>query len=249
VPEPRKASSVRQARLIGCRAVSRRRPRPPRGEREQPPGHHIVNEVLGRPIRRLIGLTRKPNASRSRKGAQGDRSSRVAVPPRIQPAEALLPGVSMISSPIAKRLPQGTGQDARVFSARHQLSGRVRGGSEKRMVQPSTAEHGRGHLTRSHGAVCSCAQLLSYARGAARSQPTREGRPNGRVSVQARASGRHAGEPSSFSSAVPNWGPGETIHFGHKTLRVVGVRDDDADQPPVLVVEDVVQSGQTGTAA
>jgi len=37
---------------------------------------------------------------------------------------------------------------------------------------------------------------------------------------------------------VPNWGPGETIHLGHKTLRVVGIRDDDADQPPVLVVED-----------
>jgi hypothetical protein len=48
-------------------------------------------------------------------------------------------------------------------------------------------------------------------------------------------------EPASLSSAVPNWGPGETIHFGHKTLRVVGVRDDDADQPPVLVVEDLAE--------
>ena len=47
-----------------------------------------------------------------------------------------------------------------------------------------------------------------------------------------------AAEPSLFSSAVPNWGPGHTIHFGHKTLRVVAVRDDDADQPPTLVVED-----------
>ena len=28
---------------------------------------------------------------------------------------------------------------------------------------------------------------------------------------------------------------------GHKALRVVGVRDDDADQPPVLVVEDVAE--------
>jgi hypothetical protein len=49
-------------------------------------------------------------------------------------------------------------------------------------------------------------------------------------------------EPSSFSSAAPNWAPGETIHFGHKTLRVVRVRDDDADQPPVLVVEHVAES-------
>jgi hypothetical protein len=45
-------------------------------------------------------------------------------------------------------------------------------------------------------------------------------------------------EPSSLSSAVPNWAPGHEIHFGHKTLRVVAVRDDDADSPPVLVVED-----------
>jgi hypothetical protein len=48
-------------------------------------------------------------------------------------------------------------------------------------------------------------------------------------------------EPSSFSSAVPNWAPGHTIHFGHKTMRVVGVRDDDADSPPVLVIEDVAE--------
>jgi len=29
-------------------------------------------------------------------------------------------------------------------------------------------------------------------------------------------------EPSSLSSAVPNWAPGETIHVGHRTVRVVG---------------------------
>jgi hypothetical protein len=28
-------------------------------------------------------------------------------------------------------------------------------------------------------------------------------------------------EPSSFRSAVPNWAPGETIHFGRRTVRVV----------------------------
>jgi len=48
-------------------------------------------------------------------------------------------------------------------------------------------------------------------------------------------------EPSEPSSAVPNWAPGHEIHFGHKTLRVVRVRDDEADQPPVLVVEDVAE--------
>jgi hypothetical protein len=45
-------------------------------------------------------------------------------------------------------------------------------------------------------------------------------------------------EPRELSSAVPNWAPGHEIHFGHKTLRFFRVRDDEADQPPVLVVED-----------
>jgi hypothetical protein len=31
---------------------------------------------------------------------------------------------------------------------------------------------------------------------------------------------------------------GDTIHLGKRTLRVIGKRDDDADQPPVLIVED-----------
>jgi hypothetical protein len=45
-------------------------------------------------------------------------------------------------------------------------------------------------------------------------------------------------EPPTLASAVPNWRAGDTIHLGRKTLRVVGIRDVDADQPPVLVVED-----------
>jgi hypothetical protein len=32
---------------------------------------------------------------------------------------------------------------------------------------------------------------------------------------------------------------GDTIAIGRRTLRVLGVRDDDADQPPALVVEDL----------
>ena len=47
-------------------------------------------------------------------------------------------------------------------------------------------------------------------------------------------------EPPTLDSAVPNWRAGDRIPLGGKTLRVVGVRDEDADQPPVLVVEDVV---------
>jgi hypothetical protein len=45
-------------------------------------------------------------------------------------------------------------------------------------------------------------------------------------------------EPPKFESAVPDWRPGHSIYFGGRTLRVVGIRDDDADQPPVLIVEE-----------
>jgi hypothetical protein len=31
---------------------------------------------------------------------------------------------------------------------------------------------------------------------------------------------------------------GSSIYFGRRTLRVIGKRDDEADQPPVLIVED-----------
>ena len=50
------------------------------------------------------------------------------------------------------------------------------------------------------------------------------------------------GEPASpptLEAAIPNWGVGDRIYFGARTLQVIGRRDDDADQPPVLVVEDV----------
>jgi hypothetical protein len=46
-------------------------------------------------------------------------------------------------------------------------------------------------------------------------------------------------EPATLRSAVRNWQSGDTIPLGQRTLRVLRVRDDDADQPPVLVVEDV----------
>jgi hypothetical protein len=50
-----------------------------------------------------------------------------------------------------------------------------------------------------------------------------------------------AAEPATLSSAVPNWRPGDTIPLGRRSLRVIGIRDDDADQPPVLVVEDMAE--------
>jgi hypothetical protein len=47
-----------------------------------------------------------------------------------------------------------------------------------------------------------------------------------------------AADPPKLEAAVPNWKAGDSIYFGYKTLRVIGTRDDDADQPPVLVVEE-----------
>jgi hypothetical protein len=49
-------------------------------------------------------------------------------------------------------------------------------------------------------------------------------------------------DPPTLSAAVPNWPVGSTMHVRGRTLVVVGNRDDDADKPPVLVVEDVVRS-------
>jgi hypothetical protein len=47
-------------------------------------------------------------------------------------------------------------------------------------------------------------------------------------------------DPPAFRTAITTWQPGDTIPLGaNRTLRVVRVRDNDADQPPVLVVEDL----------
>ena len=47
-------------------------------------------------------------------------------------------------------------------------------------------------------------------------------------------------DPPKLESAVPNWRTGDVIPLGaNRTLRVVDIRDDDAEQPPVLVVEDM----------
>ena len=47
-----------------------------------------------------------------------------------------------------------------------------------------------------------------------------------------------AADPSTVTVAVPNWPVGSQIYFRGRTLRVIGRRDDDSDQPPVLVVEE-----------
>jgi hypothetical protein len=50
---------------------------------------------------------------------------------------------------------------------------------------------------------------------------------------------RRIGGSDGRSTAVPIWSLGDVIPLGHRALRVIGKRDDDADQPPVLVVEEV----------
>jgi hypothetical protein len=56
-----------------------------------------------------------------------------------------------------------------------------------------------------------------------------------------------AADPPTLETAVPNWRAGDTIPLGHKTLRVVAVRDDDANQPPVLIVEKRLQARPRST--
>jgi hypothetical protein len=56
-------------------------------------------------------------------------------------------------------------------------------------------------------------------------------------------------DPPTYRSAVPLWEQGDTIPLTRdRTLRVLGVRDDDADQPPVLVVEDLPQRTSSDAA-
>jgi hypothetical protein len=47
--------------------------------------------------------------------------------------------------------------------------------------------------------------------------------------------------PPTFRTAVPNWQAGDVIPLGGRSLRVVEVRNDGADQAPTLVVEEVAK--------
>jgi hypothetical protein len=50
-------------------------------------------------------------------------------------------------------------------------------------------------------------------------------------------------DPPIFRSSTLDWRQGDKIYLtGERTLRVLGVRNDDADQPPALVVEDLPAS-------
>lgn len=55
-------------------------------------------------------------------------------------------------------------------------------------------------------------------------------------------------DPPEFQTTVLVWRQGDMIPLGHRTLRVLGVRDDDADQPPVLVVENLPGTARSDAA-
>jgi hypothetical protein len=56
-------------------------------------------------------------------------------------------------------------------------------------------------------------------------------------------------DPAELSAAVPNWRIGDVIALGRsRTLRVVGKRDEGANSPPVLVVEDVAEGRNSAVA-
>jgi hypothetical protein len=86
------------------------------------------------------------------------------------------------------------------------------------------------------------APALRYAHRAVRS-PADTGREN-LMAFMFRLEGEDGApaDPATFRTAISSWHPGDTIPLGRKTLRVVNVRDEDADQAPVLVVENADQS-------
>jgi len=55
-------------------------------------------------------------------------------------------------------------------------------------------------------------------------------------------------DPPTLGVAVPNMRVGDVIPLGARSLRVVGKRDEDADSPPVLVVEDMAEGGSSAAA-
>jgi hypothetical protein len=57
-------------------------------------------------------------------------------------------------------------------------------------------------------------------------------------------------DPPTYRSSTLNWRQGDKIPLtAERTLRVFGVRDDDADQSPVLVVEDCPEQRLASDAA
>jgi hypothetical protein len=55
-------------------------------------------------------------------------------------------------------------------------------------------------------------------------------------------------DPSTFRTSVYRWSPGDVIPLGAtRSLSVLRVKDEDADQPPALVVEDMAERASSAT--
>jgi hypothetical protein len=48
-------------------------------------------------------------------------------------------------------------------------------------------------------------------------------------------------DPPTMRLAVYTWRSGDTIPLGRRSLRVVSVREEGEDEPPILVVEDLAE--------
>jgi hypothetical protein len=70
--------------------------------------------------------------------------------------------------------------------------------------------------------------------------------PNRSICLQARTRRRDPGRASDLQDRGAELESGDTIRLGRGTaLRVLDVRDDAADQPPTLVVEDTSPTGHS----
>jgi hypothetical protein len=85
-----------------------------------------------------------------------------------------------------------------------------------------------------HTPVHTSKQAISSSRRPA-PRPRRE-EPDG-IPVQLETADGAPAEPSTLKTATPTWNEGDEIPLGHRSLRVIGKRDGDADQSPVLIVE------------
>jgi hypothetical protein len=47
--------------------------------------------------------------------------------------------------------------------------------------------------------------------------------------------------PPEVSTSLPTWRPGDVLYLRPRWLRIVAVRDEEGDQPPVLVVAEMAK--------
>lgn len=92
-------------------------------------------------------------------------------------------------------------------------------------------------------------RMLTSARYARRGRPVPETEDWMTYRFRLERTDGSPADPPTFRTSEVRWRQGDTIPLsGDRTLRVLGVRDDDADQLPVLVVEDLPGSGTSAAS-